>query len=181
MNHNKRIFFALFVGALLALTTCTKDEDLTTPTPLAPAVEKYETKAGKSNTRKLVAQLRQATVKYHDHQVAIDDGFSNTGTCVSNPSGPGAMGVHFVHYDRIDGVHNPMEPEVLVYELRNNGTYKLVAIEYLQIGDTPPKFGGEIEFHPFSQPFAKFELHVWAWKANPAGLFEDWNPNVTCP
>jgi hypothetical protein len=25
-------------------------------------------------------------------------------------------------------------------------------------------------------------LHVWAWKNNPAGMFEDWNPSVAlCP
>jgi hypothetical protein len=25
-----------------------------------------------------------------------------------------------------------------------------------------------------------YELHVWAWKANPRGAFADMNPNVTC-
>lgn len=23
-------------------------------------------------------------------------------------------------------------------------------------------------------------LHVWVWKHNPNGMFEDWNPNVSC-
>jgi hypothetical protein len=23
-------------------------------------------------------------------------------------------------------------------------------------------------------------LHVWLWRHNPAGLFADWNPNVSC-
>jgi hypothetical protein len=26
-----------------------------------------------------------------------------------------------------------------------------------------------------------YELHAWAWKANPTGHFEDWNPAVVCP
>jgi hypothetical protein len=25
-----------------------------------------------------------------------------------------------------------------------------------------------------------YVLHAWIFKNNPAGIFEDWNPNVTC-
>ena len=25
-----------------------------------------------------------------------------------------------------------------------------------------------------------YELHAWAWKHNPRGLFDDWNPRVSC-
>jgi hypothetical protein len=25
-----------------------------------------------------------------------------------------------------------------------------------------------------------YELHVWYAKANPSGLFNDWNPTVSC-
>ena len=28
---------------------------------------------------------------------------------------------------------------------------------------------------------AFYSLHAWIWKHNPAGMFEMWNPNVTCP
>jgi hypothetical protein len=27
---------------------------------------------------------------------------------------------------------------------------------------------------------AFYELHAWLWKLNPRGLFDDWNPRVTC-
>jgi hypothetical protein len=27
---------------------------------------------------------------------------------------------------------------------------------------------------------AYYALHVWAWKANPHGVFMDWNPEVSC-
>lgn len=27
---------------------------------------------------------------------------------------------------------------------------------------------------------AFYELHVWAWKDNPSGMFADWNPQVSC-
>jgi hypothetical protein len=26
----------------------------------------------------------------------------------------------------------------------------------------------------------EFQLHVWVWKHNPSGMFEDWNPTVNC-
>jgi hypothetical protein len=25
-----------------------------------------------------------------------------------------------------------------------------------------------------------YELHVWAWRSNPKGVFVDWNPAVSC-
>ena len=25
-----------------------------------------------------------------------------------------------------------------------------------------------------------YSLHAWVWKHNPAGMFEDWNPDATC-
>ncbi|MCP9235268.1 hypothetical protein [Lewinella sp. JB7] len=182
MLNNKRITLTLFIGVLLGLTSCTVEEDLTTPNALKPGVEQFAAKAAQGQMNHLLAQVRQATAKYHDPQAALDDGFFNTEDCVSNPDpAVGAMGIHFVKFDRVDGVHNPLEPEVLVYQLRNNGTYKLGAVEYLHVGSSPPKFGGEIEFLPFLPPFADYERHVWLWKVNPAGMFEDYNPNVTCP
>ena len=27
---------------------------------------------------------------------------------------------------------------------------------------------------------AVYNLHVWAWKYNPSGMFSMWNPNVSC-
>ena len=48
-----------------------------------------------------------------------------------------------------------------------------------------PELYGE-KFEPIGKdnrygipPF--FELHVWAWKKNSSGMFNDWNPRVTCP
>jgi hypothetical protein len=26
-----------------------------------------------------------------------------------------------------------------------------------------------------------YVMHAWVWKNNPAGVWEDWNPNVFCP
>ena len=27
----------------------------------------------------------------------------------------------------------------------------------------------------------RYILHAWIWKPNPAGMFENWNPDVSCP
>ncbi len=172
---------ALFVGAVVGLSACSKEEDnLMQAKRSLPMATEMQTKANHSGVNQMVAQLKQATTQYHNSQTALNDGFFNTQDCIELP-GVGGMGVHFVRFDRVDSIHNPLEPEVLVYEIKKNGSYKLVAVEYLHIGSTPPMFAGQVAFHPFPGPQADYALHVWAWKANPSGIFEDWNPNVSCP
>jgi hypothetical protein len=77
-----------------------------------------------------------------------------------------------------------------VYEVKN-GKYNLVAVEYLVLYDNwhannemPPVLMGQV-FNYVGSPNrygmpAFYELHVWAWKTNPNGVFADWNPKVTC-
>jgi hypothetical protein len=179
---NKKTVLALFTCIAMGFYSCEKSEDPLVPEAVNPENNESFSNTGKyaGSTYQLVAQVRQVTTKYKDHNVALADGFFNTEDCISIP-GVGGMGVHFVRFDRLDGVFNPLEPEVLVYEITMNGSYKLVAVEYLYVGSGAPMFAGEVMFHPFPGPFADYALHVWAWKANPAGLFEDWNPNVICP
>lgn len=138
------------------------------------------------NPRKL-NELREATAKYHDLDRALADGFVLPADhCVSSrdPS-VGAMGFHYVHPGRLDGTLDHTKPEVLVYEERGNERH-LVAVEFLSTA-TSEKEGGdppsvlEQEMHPFHEPFANWELHVWAWKHNPISLFADFNPRVECP
>jgi hypothetical protein len=48
----------------------------------------------------------------------------------------------------------------------------------------PPSLLGQL-FHYVGSPNrnglpAFYELHVWAWKHNPRGMFTDWNPRVSC-
>jgi hypothetical protein len=35
--------------------------------------------------------------------------------------------------------------------------------------------------HILNPALGWYILHAWVWKNNPAGMFEDWNPTVTCP
>lgn len=141
-----------------------------------------------------LAKVRQATEKYHDVNVALADGFIRTPACVASPDG--GMGIHFINPARLmDPAINLLEPEVLLYVETSTGM-KLVGVEYFKgIGapDThvpnpaPPApvlfsrpFDGPMEQHEPGQP-PHYDLHVWVWQANPAGMFAPFNPNVKCP
>lgn len=132
-------------------------------------------------------ELRRATARYHDLGEAIAAGYVlPEDHCVSSGDPEvGAMGYHYVHPDRLDQTLDHTKPEVLVYEERG-GERHLVAVEFLSTamaeeeGGDPPSVLGH-EMHPFGEPFANWELHVWAWKHNPNGLFADFNPRVECP
>jgi len=142
---------------------------------------------------KELAQVRQATDKYHDVNVALADGFIRTPACVESPDG--GMGIHYINPARLmDSAVNILEPEILLYNETADGM-KLLGVEYFYgIGapDTPVPnpappspvlfgrtFDGPMEQHDPGQP-PHYDLHVWIWQANPSGMFAIWNPNVKC-
>jgi len=140
-----------------------------------------------------LASLRQATEKYHDLQTAIDAGYTvelpqtaafGGGTCIAN--GPvGAMGIHMLSPGRIDGNLDAADPEVLLYERRNNGTLKLTGVEYVVAGGSQPELFGQdladTNLGRYGDPATNvWTLHAWVWKPNPGGMFDPWNTRVTC-
>lgn len=138
----------------------------------------------------LVETVRQAVAPFKDVKAAEDAGYGLFHGCVSGPQ-EGAMGIHFVNGDLVgDGEIDASQPEALIYELRN-GHLRLVGVEYVVIAEawdanheTPPTLMGQV-FHYVGAPNryripAFYELHVWAWKKNPNGMFTDWNPKVSC-
>ena len=148
---------------------------------MAMAVEAHEGDCKTKECHELLVKAKQATAKYHDVQVALNEGFINTGQCVQHPT-LGAMGIHFVNPGRIG---NPAlsvtEPEVLLY-LPQDGGMRLVGMEYVlpaPFSPTAPTLFGET-FH-FSPERNAYELHVWAWRNNPSGIFADFNPKLRCP
>jgi hypothetical protein len=85
---------------------------------------------------------------------------------------------------------DPLKPEGLVYAPSPNGELKLVSVEYVVPGpgsnppgpaQVPSVFG--MEMHILVPPPGPgfYIHHAWVWKHNPAGMFADWNPEVTCP
>jgi hypothetical protein len=147
-----------------------------------------------------LAQVRQATARFHDVNEAIAAGYelgwvngSNvrilTG-CVASPTA-GAMGYHYIHPALMaDNAVDPVKPEALVYESTPDGERKLVAVEWIVRGpqsnppgvSEPPSVLG-MEMHILVPPPgpAFYLMHAWIWKHNPAGIMADWNPEVTCP
>ena len=47
----------------------------------------------------------------------------------------------------------------------------------------PQLFGRTFSAIPAGNRYGRpdfYELHVWVWKGNPRGVFDDWNPTVSC-
>lgn len=138
----------------------------------------------------LVAAVRTATERFRSVDAARAAGYGLFHGCVSGPQ-EGAMGIHLVNGDLVgDGALDAALPEALLYEVRN-GRYELLGVEYVVIAEAwharnvaPPVLMGQL-FNYVGSPNrygipAFYELHVWAWKANPSGAFADWNPTVSC-
>lgn len=130
--------------------------------------------------RKQLAQVRAATAKYHEVNEALLDDYVPVGGCVALPTGP-AMGIHYVNFQKVDGEININEPEILVYAPDTDGELRLVAVEYMipkgLVTELPELYGRH--FH--EGPMDTWTLHAWVWKNNPTGMFEDFNPKVSCP
>ena len=143
-----------------------------------------------------VAAARAATAKYRDVQRALDDGYLANDDCVSAP-GLGTMGFHYANIPLIvDPALNALTPEVLLYVPSGRGI-ALAGIEYRfgiggpdePIPDSPPPapsifgqaFDGPMVGH-FPGDGPHYDLHVWVFAENPAGLFAAFNsnPNLTC-
>jgi hypothetical protein len=131
-----------------------------------------------------LAQVRAATAQFQRAEVAEADGYFNTAECVAHPE-LGAMGYHFVNFDLVDLELDPVQPEILVYAPSPSGNLKLVAVEYAvpivpwdALHDDPPSVLGQ-ELHP-NPHLGLYVLHAWVWQNNPTGMFEDWNPDVSC-
>ena len=144
-----------------------------------------------NQSQTLVDVVRDATAPFLDPEVAIATGYLPKPFCVSGPN-QGAMGVHFANPTLVsDGKLDAQKPEALVYESKN-GRLRLVAAEYIvfkadweaQGNKQTPMVGGQLmNFIAAPNRFGFpdfYELHVWAWKDNPFGVFVDWNPLVSC-
>ena len=134
---------------------------------------------------------RAATAGYHNAHPGYSLLTDAAGiACIDNPAG--GMGVHYVNGALVgDGQVNASKPELVVYEPLANGRERLVAAEYVVFQDAwdanhdepPSLFGREFELVEAGNRYGLppfYELHAWLWKHNPAGMFDDWNPRVTC-
>lgn len=199
MRARQGVFMSLF-GSLLGIATA--------PACAVDPVSSEAEALGRSLLAQQVEQARAATAKYHKVERAVADGFISTGVCAEVP-GLGAIGVHYVNYQRLfDPAVSIEEPEILIYLPKKNGKPKLVAVEYFQAivingapydgcgvenpacppGNPPPPpavFDGEVLEGPMPghQPGIPwhYDTNVWLWADNPAGMFETFNPSLSCP
>jgi len=134
-----------------------------------------------------LADLRDATVRFHSVAQANRAGYlDNELPCFDQ--GVNGMGEHLINGALLTdgGALSVEHPEALVYEVRPQGGWKLVAVEYVVLfddappdGPAPQLLGQEFTQHP-SLPLWK--LHAWVFRDNPLGLFQDFNPDVgPCP
>jgi hypothetical protein len=146
-----------------------------------------------------LAQVRRVTARFHRVEAAIEAGYelgwvNGAGVriltgCVSHPTA-GAMGYHYFNAELMaDNAVDALEPEALVYAPAADGGLKLVAVEWVVRGpdsnppgvSEPPSVLG-MEMHILVPPPgpAFYLMHAWVWANNPAGMFADWNPEVSC-
>jgi hypothetical protein len=109
--------------------------------------------------------------------------------CIVSFDGSGAMGLHYINGGLLDGTLDPANPEALVYAPDGHGNLKLAALEYVVFEDAwtgsepPTLFGQELMYTPSPNRYeipAFYALHVWLWNDNPTGLFQPFNPEVSC-
>ncbi len=133
--------------------------------------------------------VHSVTARFNSIQQAKKAGYEPFYVCTEQP-GVGTMGQHYVKFSLVgDPAIDPLNPEALVYEPQANGGYKLVALEWVQVGPevaTAPRVLGQPMLHVPSgnrygiEPDGFYERHYWLYKSNPAGAFADWNPTVSC-
>jgi hypothetical protein len=182
MNRS-RTYFAAAAIAVVALTSVAIGTVVARPSDLDAA--------------------RAATGRFHSLSQAASAGYGQPPAgvplheCISNGA-QGAMGFHFINGSLLDTTLDPTKPEALVYAPDSNGKLQLGALEFVVFQDawntahpgTMPELFGQM-FMPVDAapghgtntvfdipPF--YMLHVWLWNSNPSGLFNPWNPTVSC-
>lgn len=130
------------------------------------------------------ALVRRMTARFADTLVSQAEGYTTQfpAGCAAI-EGVGGQGFHFLNADLVDGHVNPLQPELVMYEPQEDGSYVLVGVDFVipfaeWTAPRPPQLFGR-EFGR-NEPLGVWALHIWTERANPNGLFAPWNPNVSC-
>lgn len=140
--------------------------------------------SGKDN----LIKVREATAEFQHTRTARAAGYDlvvGFDYCFQN-YGVGGMGYHYINTELLDTTVDVLHPEAMVYAPDVNGSIQLGAVEYMvpaavwdaEHHERPQVLGQDFHFH---EKLDMYVLHAWIWKNNPAGIFEDWNPDVSCP
>ena len=144
-----------------------------------------------------VAVVRQVTARFHDvdaaeaagYELGYVNGAGNriiTG-CIAHPTA-GVMGYHYFNKKLIDDlVVDEQQPEGLVYTSGREGAQARrgrirrtgCRLEPARRLPATTIFG--MQMHILVPAVGFYIQHVWVWSHNPAGMFVDWNSELTCP
>jgi hypothetical protein len=143
-----------------------------------------------------VTAIREATAPFRDVTASETAGYGIlAGTpleaCIDE-EGTGGMGFHRVNGDLVgDTVLDPLTPEAVIYIPDAIGELELVGVEYVVFAEAwdaeneapPTLLGHELHLVPEPNRYelpAFYQLHAWVWRSNPSGMFESFNPTVSC-
>jgi hypothetical protein len=193
-----RIFLPLATAAALLLgngAACAQSADLATDL---------------AGIRHATARFRDINVAFSEGYV-MPEAHCVSAAAEGEPKQLGAMGVHIVRPDllaitamspRVNGVGTHTDftrPSVLVYEPQPNGGYELVAVENIVFAQAwhaagnlkRPAFHGNEYYQVIDNPLTPtdeahgfaphYELHIWLYRENPAGMFMPFNVRAHCP
>jgi hypothetical protein len=140
------------------------------------------------NRQNDLTRLRLITAQFQRVEEAQVAGYSplpGPYQCFKNPNF-GGLGYRYINTSLMDANVNFLQPEGLVYVSGPGGALQLAAVEYIvpvaawnaTHTGWPQLMGQQFHLNPVLEVYV---LHVWVWADNPSGMFEDWNPNVSCP
>ena len=175
------------LGMLLTLAMVACDQETMAPEAAAGSLDiSASMLTGSPEASAWLAELRAATSSFHQVDAAVAAGWDTPITaCRENPS-VGGMGYHYGNLPLLfdGGDVDELAPETLLYAPEKNGRLRLVGVEYIVLfSDVPPDAEAPslhgVHFHPNTSD-GVWALHAWIWQDNPNGVFEDWNPKVSC-
>lgn len=161
----------------------------TPTTQLGPAARLHAHSATTSPlSAKFTDDLQKLTARmgrFHAFEQAGKEGYTvKVQPCFDNQP-VGAMGYHFVNGALMDDQLDPLQPEAVMYEPGPQGQMKFVGVEFIvpfsvrpYPGSTPPTLYGQ-DFSP-NVGLQLWALHAWVGRENPLGVFQPWNPDVSC-
>lgn len=121
-------------------------------------------------------QARAHTARYKHLKNALKDGYVDIEVVI-----PG-MGYHFMKMSIVDDVFDYRSPEILVYNIDEDGEYFLVAVEYAiplaLSAEAPDGFSGDLDEWTPNEEVGLWLLHAWVWHYNPLGVFSPFNPTI---
>lgn len=185
-SKTRRVFFYFaFLLCTYLLSGCAKEE-------ISTAGQEAESVASKANNANAdpfgkyeeldkqtaweLQQVRAATARYRHIKNAIKDGYVDINAVV-----PG-MGYHYLKASLVDATFELRNPEFLVYDRLENGSFELVAVEYavpIALSPNAPEgFTGTNDVWERNDALGLWFLHAWVWLYNPAGVFNPTNPLV---